>query len=404
MEKTNTLNDLRKSYTYMINNPNFKKSEIKRIKTCQPCMKQDKINLLTENIYGGIKFHAKDDFSNVMEEDSKVLLDNGGLKVKERTVKKLSGIIKQYTKEENGNLIDRSTQDFKEGVSKIKEIREIEEENKNLLIKNRDIFSKIPHEKLQLLESLMYEYYSDISDNTLINYDNYVVNNLTIISFLETIIPNEMKSIKLSSDEIDAIREFDRTKKTLFLDLDETLIHSDTQGMFNSHDEIVTMEIDGAKVEFGLIIRPYCNEFLEFASKNFNVILFTAGHKFYADAVISKIDPENKYFNLKLYRQHCIEFKNIFIKDLTILPTFGLKDLILVDNCLFSFTRNLTNGILISSYYNDIDDVELLNLIGFLENNIVDSFDTRKIIEGIFKFNSTKGFLCEQLKAEKIIN
>lgn len=406
MEKTKTLNDLRKSYTSMMKNPEFKKAEVNRTKTVHPSLNKDKLNLLTENIYSKIKIN----FSGVMDTNvpkdyENVILDNGGLKVKAYTVRKMSAIFKTNSKEEDsGMLIDKSTQNVKENYSKIKEVHQDETENENVILKkkNQEIFGKIPSESLHIFETLMYEYYNDISENTLENYDNYVVNNLTIMSFLETIIPKDLKSIKLTSEEVDKIREFDRTKKTLFLDLDETLIHSDTLGNYEMHDECVKMELDGSECEFGILIRPYCNEFLEFAAKNFNVVLFTAGHKFYAEAILKKIDPSNKYFHLKLFRQHCIEFKNIFIKDLTILPTFGLKDLVIVDNCIFSFARNLTNGVLISSYYNDLDDLELLNLIGFLENNIIDGKDSRTTIEEIFKFNSTKSFLWEQLNIEGV--
>jgi CTD small phosphatase-like protein 2 len=42
--------------------------------------------------------------------------------------------------------------------------------------------------------------------------------------------------------------------------------------------------------------RPYLKEFLESVSKNFNLILWTAGEQKYADLMINTIDPERKLF------------------------------------------------------------------------------------------------------------
>jgi TFIIF-interacting CTD phosphatase-like protein len=42
--------------------------------------------------------------------------------------------------------------------------------------------------------------------------------------------------------------------------------------------------------------RPYLQAFLEEMSSDFTLILFTAGHNVYADAVLKVIDPQQKYF------------------------------------------------------------------------------------------------------------
>lgn len=380
----------------------------KRIKTVQPgkFFNQEKLQALTENPYTITRVSTEKvgDFSNVFDDNDKnIILDNGGLKVTGKTIKKMSAVLKDlYDSKTEDKSNSPITNIHKLTIKKVEELAE-KKEDKEMPIVSQEIEKNIPEENLQLLDSLMYQYYQEISANYVENYDNYVVNNLIIISYLEKILPKDVKPPKLNNEQIDAIRSFDRTKKTLFLDLDETLIHSDTMGQFDKHDALIKLILDENEIEFGLLIRPFCKEFLEFASKNFNVILFTAGHKIYAEAIINHLDPKKEYFHLRLYRDSCIEFKNFFIKDLSILPTFGLKDLIIVDNCLFSFSRSLTNGILISTYYNEENDSELSNLMGYLENNVVDCKDIRSINENVFKFESTKSFLYDQLKSEGVL-
>ena len=69
----------------------------------------------------------------------------------------------------------------------------------------------------------------------------------------------------------------------------------------------------------------------------FEVAIFTASHQSYADAVLNTlIDPEKRY--PRLYRQHCIRTnEGIYIKDLRVIRNRLLKDIILVDNAVYSF-------------------------------------------------------------------
>ena len=399
----NNMNELKKCLTTINSlNPNNNDS-LKRNRTVQTgkFFNQEKLIYLTENPFK-ITRESSDYIVDLKKDeiDNKIVLDNGGLIVKNQTIRKMSAILRTIT--ENKKEVDPKNQ-HKLTITKIEESDEKQKQINSQTLSSVEIEKKINNFDLEILESLMYQYYQEISNNNVDNYDNYVVNNLIIISFLEQILPKDIKPPKLSNEQIDCIRKFDRTKKTLFLDLDETLIHSDTLGQFDKHDAVINLFLDDSEIEFGLLIRPYCIEFLEFASANFNVILFTAGHKLYAEAVLKYLDPNKQYFHLTLFRDSCIEFRSFFIKDLSILPTFGPKDLVIVDNCLFSFAKNLSNGILISTYYCDENDYELNNLVGYLENNILECKDVRTINENVFKFDSTKSFLYDQLKAEGVL-
>ena len=99
---------------------------------------------------------------------------------------------------------------------------------------------------------------------------------------------------------------------TLVIDLDETLIHCLDEREIEiglQKPEVVVqvpyLEEDGRSechVEAEVVMRPYLHECLERLSRNFQLVLFTAAESVYADAILDKIDPENKYFDARLYR------------------------------------------------------------------------------------------------------
>ena len=74
------------------------------------------------------------------------------------------------------------------------------------------------------------------------------------------------------------------------------------------------------------------------------------------------------------------------MKDLRIIKGVDLKDIILIDNSMYSFTAQLTNGILINSFYNDKNDIELYNVLGYLLNFLYKVDDVRLINEQFFNF------------------
>jgi CTD small phosphatase-like protein 2 len=83
--------------------------------------------------------------------------------------------------------------------------------------------------------------------------------------------------------------------------MDETLIHC-VDDVERDNPDIV-LEIDfspdgsGSNPEdivcAGINIRPYWRECLEEAAKSFQVVVFTASHQTYADAILNYLDPTN---------------------------------------------------------------------------------------------------------------
>lgn len=74
------------------------------------------------------------------------------------------------------------------------------------------------------------------------------------------------------------------------------------------------------KVTNGFVnVRPYAKEILKRLGRYFDVIVFTAGNKCYADPILDHIDPTG-VIQHRLYRESCTFVANqLFVKDLRIL-------------------------------------------------------------------------------------
>ena len=243
-------------------------------------------------------------------------------------------------------------------------------------------------------EESFQKYYVDSSQNSNGNFDNYIQSGLKLISLFPNI--NYEKEIENISNSFNLL-ENKKNKKTLILDLDETLIHSDLDLIYKNH--IITLYFDSEdddekNIPIPLILRPGLFDFLNYAKEKFELIIFTASHKNYADKIIDYIEKEKKYFSLRLYREHCIFIKpGLYIKDLRIFKNRDLKNIVLIDNSIFSFAHQLSNGILVTSFYNDDNDFFLYNLKEYLSYCIEDCKDVRIVNKEQFKFEEYKNDL-----------
>jgi len=150
--------------------------------------------------------------------------------------------------------------------------------------------------------------------------------------------------------------------------------------------------ISGKVLKAGFNIRPFTKECLELANKYYEVVVFTASHKWYADVILDYIDPEKKYIQHRLYRDHCIKTTdNVYIKDLSIFKNRDPKDTIIVDNAVYSFGAQLSNGIPITPFKDDKDDREFICLMNYL-TAIKDCDDLRVPNKAAFKMEQVYKF------------
>jgi len=98
---------------------------------------------------------------------------------------------------------------------------------------------------------------------------------------------------------------------TLVLDMDETLVHSDPR---RHHFKT----------------RPHVQQFLREMSQRWEIVVFTAGLKDYADWILNDLDP-NRYISRRLYRDSCTFRRGSYLKDLKKLHR-DLSKCVIVDN------------------------------------------------------------------------
>lgn len=126
--------------------------------------------------------------------------------------------------------------------------------------------------------------------------------------------------------------------------------------------------VSSSDLELRFAARPNWKEFLDGVSALYEIVVFTASTQYYATLVTKALDPESKYFNGLLSRNHCMMTKNgFFIKDLRMVENRDLKNVVLLDNYVHSFAFNLDNGIPILEWRGESDDDELLCMLQYLK-------------------------------------
>ena len=243
------------------------------------------------------------------------------------------------------------------------------------------------------------KYYVDSSKNNNGNYDNYVKNALKLISlipFRNLGISEKIEEIKKNLALTYPICSLEKNKKLLILDLDETLAHSDLdfslKDKIQKYDTILHFNSDEEKnIPIPLLIRPWTKEFLDYAVQEFDLVIFTASDKQYANEIIDFIEKDKKYFKMRLYRNHCLFIEpGLYIKDLRIFSDYkNIEDIIILDNSLFSFANQLNNGILITSFFSDLNDTFLENVKCYLEYIKIQK-DIRLMNKESFRFEEIK--------------
>ena len=159
---------------------------------------------------------------------------------------------------------------------------------------------------------------------------------------------------------------FNPNKKTLVLDLDETLVHSSTEKPFpNQKNIILNLNIKHKPYKIYVILRPYLDFFLKEMSAYYNLYIFTASMSQYSTALLNIID-KNRLIIRSFNREHCQYKFGLYFKDLSIF-NIDYKNIIIIDNNPISYALNKSNGIPIQTWIDDPNDKELIKLIPLLK-------------------------------------
>lgn len=187
------------------------------------------------------------------------------------------------------------------------------------------------------------------------------------------------KEAPLSAESVRQLQVVER--KILVLDLDETLVHScyvDPESnevvgcnfvpatAVPDYMMSITIVANLQPIEFQVYKRPHVDEFLDFVSKWYDVVIYTASMEPYASSVVDKLDAGRGIFRRRFYRQHCNSATNFVSKNLYMVER-DLTRVFIIDNSPSAYRDFPQNAIPIKTYIYDPNDQELLNLLPFLD-------------------------------------
>jgi len=98
--------------------------------------------------------------------------------------------------------------------------------------------------------------------------------------------------------------------------------------------------------------------------KHFEVVIYTASLSKYANPLMDMMDT-GEWCHGRLFREHCSFINGVFVKDMSLLGR-NMKDVIIIDNSPTSYMLQPECGLPILSWYEDMKDRALFDLIPLL--------------------------------------
>jgi len=243
-------------------------------------------------------------------------------------------------------------------------------ENTNIKIENNE--SLETNENNNNIDNINNKIYTH--NQTLNNFKNIKTNDSTSINNngINKIFYRSLSREEKSSNNKNKylLPEKTSNKKTLVLDLDETLVHSvggivANPGTPSQSDFTIKVPQINSSHDIHVMVRPHVEEFLERMSKRFELVIFTASISKYANPLLNIVDKMG-YVPFRLFREHCTLINTAFVKDLSLLGR-DFKDIIILDNNPTAYALNHYNGFPIKSWFDDKNDDELLKICPILE-------------------------------------
>merc|ERR1712046_32821 len=163
-------------------------------------------------------------------------------------------------------------------------------------------------------------------------------------------------------------------KKSLVIDLDETLVHAKWT-LDEACDHEVEFSWEGERKRAFIRVRPGCAEFLQSLAEDYELIVFTASSQPYCEAVVRAIDPTG-LISHKLSREHCTIYNGIYKKDLRRLGR-PLDQCIIVDDRPEVYSWQRENAVPVDCWKGDKTDRDLVLKMAVLKqvakaHNVID--------------------------------
>ncbi len=156
----------------------------------------------------------------------------------------------------------------------------------------------------------------------------------------------------------------DVNRKTLVLDLDETLVHSSFKYIPDADFEISIL-LEGVVHRVYVRKRPGVDLFLQTVAEKWEVVIFTASLAKYADPLLNVLDS-GRVVTSRLFREACVQHFGNYVKDLAQLGR-KLENTTIIDNSPLSYMFQPNHAIPITTWFNDPEDRQLYDLLPFLD-------------------------------------
>eukprot|EP00698_Gefionella_okellyi_P018683 TRINITY_DN5637_c0_g1_i1.p1 TRINITY_DN5637_c0_g1~~TRINITY_DN5637_c0_g1_i1.p1 ORF type:complete len:340 (+),score=72.02 TRINITY_DN5637_c0_g1_i1:459-1478(+) len=153
-------------------------------------------------------------------------------------------------------------------------------------------------------------------------------------------------------------------RKMLVLDLDETLVHSSSRPQRRRADLQFAVEINSSPCTFFVLKRPFVDWYLRQVCSWYDVVVFTASLRKYADPVIDMLSVNGPILQ-RLFREACSLQQGAFLKDLHTVSK-DLSSVMIIDNSPGAYSLQKENAIPIEGWYDDPHDKALLQLLPLL--------------------------------------
>eukprot|EP00494_Astrolonche_serrata_P027362 UN27625 len=184
---------------------------------------------------------------------------------------------------------------------------------------------------------------------------------------------NDMSPVGKITNLLGPQKDEHKGRKTLVLDLDETLIHSSMQKDAN-HSFSFDVNFGGETETIYVAKRPHVDAFLEEMGKIYEVVVWTASVPDYANIAIDKLDTSNNCHH-RLFREHCLVTEvgpdqEFYAKEI---GRLGRKkeDVIIIDDNPNSYFYNPLNAIPIPKWVKDPNDTALKDVLPLLKNSLL---------------------------------
>jgi Dullard-like phosphatase family protein len=174
----------------------------------------------------------------------------------------------------------------------------------------------------------------------------------------------------------------DKGKRTLVLDLDETLVHSSFKPVPNA-DFVISIELEGEIHHVYVLKRPGVDQFMKAVAEKFEVVVFTASLAKYADPLLDILDPQATVRH-RLFREACVQHYGNYVKDLSMLGR-DINHVVIIDNSPYSYIFQPDNAVPIASWFNDPNDCQLMQLLPVLDA-MADADNVCTVIQNLHQY------------------